>query len=840
MKRVWLYLLPLAVVFWGCKGDSITSDDTEADEGISVDCSALNTDIAALQVVSVEAVAGSTVTDLSGGTITFSSGSSASVTARDAYGFSYANPTISVGSSSWIIDGAAIDAAFADETLKIKGSKGYWYAYYGSAWNKMNEILEGESIPVFASLSSDSDSVYVKLSDGLTISFGFYKGSDRISLSETSASMAKEGGSATVTVTSTSDWTAASSQSWISLSASSGTSGSSITVTASANEDASRSGYVTFTSGDVSAKFVVSQDGEMGGGYIDSADTEESDDNVGLTEFDRTIYVAYSSSGATITGDSNGIVTVNGNKVVADNTGTDEKVIYELSGTASDGYFKLYSDRKQAIVLNGVSITSSTGAAINVQGTPAKPNKGKRTFVVVNGTNTLADASSAAYSTVTSSEGVEEDQKAVFFGEGQLVFSGSGSLTINANNKKSKSALASDDYVRFMSSPTVTINAGSSAGHGVKANDYIKVSAGTISATVAADMKKGFKSDSLVRIDGGVTTIKVTGSANYDSEDDEYSGSAGIKADLLFEMTGGTVNITNSGTGGKGIKVGGSNTDKILVYLTEPSKITGGTLNVDVTGSNYTKGDVSAKGIKIGWAVKNSNGKTYSNMTGDLEISGGSVNVTCKNNEALEVKKTITVSGGSVFASSSSDDAINSASTFTINDGYVCGLSTSNDALDANGNFFINGGVVMACGKAQPDLAIDANTEGGFKLYVKGGTLFTLAGLESGASLTQSCYSSSSVPSSGKWCSLTVGSATWAFKAPSSVSSPLVVSGSSQPTLKTGVTVSGGTSYCNGYVLYNPTVSGGSSATLDSYTSGSGTGPGSGGNPGGGGHGRGW
>ena len=189
MKRVWLYLLPLAVVFWGCKGDSITSDDTEADEGISVDCSALNTDIAALQILSVEAVAGSTVTDLSGGTITFSSGSSASVTARDAYGFSYANPTISVGSSNWLIDGAAIDAAFADETLKIKGSKGYWYAYYGSAWNKMNEILEGESIPVFASLTSDSDSVYVKLSDGLSISFGFYKGSDRISLSETSASI---------------------------------------------------------------------------------------------------------------------------------------------------------------------------------------------------------------------------------------------------------------------------------------------------------------------------------------------------------------------------------------------------------------------------------------------------------------------------------------------------------------------------------------------------------------------------------------------------------------------------------------------------------------------------
>lgn len=825
MKKLVFLLLPFALMAWGCSGDQITTDDegTTEDSGVSVDCSTLNTDIAALQILSNEAVAGSTVTDLSGSVITFSSGETATVTVRNAYSFNYANPTISVGSSKWLIDGNEIDSAFADETLKIKGSNGYWYAWYGSAWNKMNEILEGSSIPVFASLTSDDDNVYVKLTDGLEMSFAKYAGSESISLSSTSASIEKEGGSASVTVTSSAEWTATASASWVTLSKSEGASGESVTVTVPANEGTARSAYVTFTAGDVSAKFIVGQDGESGGGIISSDDTEDSDDNVSNTEFDRTIYITWASSGATVTGDGNGIVSVSGGNVTANNTGTDEKVIYELSGSTSNGSFKLYSDRKQAIVLNGVSITNPAGAAINVQGTVASPNKGKRTFVVVTGTNTLADGSSAAYSTTN-----DEDMKAVFFGEGQLVFSGSGSLTINANNKQGKAGLTSDDYIRFMSSPTISVNSGSSAGHGVRGKDYILVSNGTVNAAVAANCKKGFSSDSLVRFDGGTTVIKVTGGAAKD-EDGEYTGSAGIKADQLFEMTGGSVTITNSGVGGKGIKVGGNSTDKVYIGT---STISGGSLSITTTGANYTTGDVSSKGFKIGWAIKS--GNKYTDMTGDLLVTGGKVYVNCAKNEALEVKKTLTVKGGEIYAYSASDDAINCASTMTIEGGYVCGISSGNDAIDSNGNCYIKGGVVYAAGKSSPELGIDANTEGGYKLYVQGGTIFAIGGLESGASLTQSCYSVSSW-SKSTWYALTVGSNTYAFKTPSSGGTPLVVSGSSTPTLKSGVTVSGGTSYFDGNANVGGSISGGSSVSLSSYSGGnSGGGPGGGG-PGGGG-----
>ena len=141
--------------------------------------------------------------------------------------------------------------------------------------------------------------------------------------------------------------------------------------------------------------------------------TEDGDDNIAKTTFDRTISIVFSDSGnATVEGDANGIVKINGNSVTANNTSTSEKVKYILSGSTSNGFFKVYSNNKQAFVLDGVSITNPNGAAINNQGK-------KRCFVVVNGTNSLADG-------ITYNTPDEEDEKAAFFSEGQLIFSGDG------------------------------------------------------------------------------------------------------------------------------------------------------------------------------------------------------------------------------------------------------------------------------------------------------------------------------------------------------------------------------------------------------------------------------
>ena len=171
------------------------------------------------------------------------------------------------------------------------------------------------------------------------------------------------------------------------------------------------------------------------------------------------------------------------------------------------------------------------------------------------------------------------------------------------------------------------------------------------------------------------------------------------------------------------------------------------------------------------------------------------------------------------------------------------GISTGNDGIDANGNMYIKGGIVYASCSGSPEVALDANTEGGYQLYVSGGTVVAIGGLENGSSLSQSCYQASSW-NKGTWYALTSGSDTFAFKTPSSGGNGMVVSASSEPALTSGVSVSGGTTIFDGMGNVGGTISGGSTVSLSSYSGGGmGGGPGGnqpGGGPGPGGPGGGW
>ena len=553
---------------------------------------------------------------------------------------------------------------------------------------------------------------------------------------------------------------------------------------------------------------------------FDSAGSSD-DDNIANTTFTRLVTVTYSSGGATVSGYSAVAdvmsVSVSGAQVTITYTGS-ENVAYKLTGSSSNGFFKLYSTKKQALWLSGLTLTNPSGAAINNQ-------SGKRTFVYVEGANTLADGSSAAYSSTG-----DEDMKGVLFSEGQLIFSGpssgTGKLTVTANNAQSKSGIVSDDYVRMLSGATVSVTAGSGAGHGIKANEYVQLSDGTLSITTKADMKKGITSDDYVLVEGGTATINVSGGVAYDSEDSEYTGSAGIKADNYFGMTGGTVTITNSGKGGKGVRAGNYDYYYSNNKSLTDSYISGGTLTVTTTGSESN--DVSCKAIKIGF--KEGSGRSYV-YGGNLVVSGGSIVATCSKSETIEVKGKLTISGGSVYATSAGDDAINSQGEMNITGGYVYGYSSANDGIDTNCDMKISGGYVFAITtKGSPEVALDANTEGGYKLYIyNGATVVAYGGLESGYSASQTVYSMSCT--AGSWNALHNGSSyIAAFKAPSGISSVAVSAPSLSKGYK-GVTV-GSTTCCNGIWAISG-ISGGSAVSLSSYSGGGNQG-GGGGNQGGG------
>ena len=538
-----------------------------------------------------------------------------------------------------------------------------------------------------------------------------------------------------------------------------------------------------------------------------SIDTDQDDDQVANATFDRTVKIVYAGTSATVTGTTDDFaVSIDKAGVTITNKGT-EAVIYDLSGSSSDGYFKLYSTRKQELLLNGLSLTNKKGAAINNQ-------SHKRTYVVVKGTNTLADG--ASYSQTPENE----DEKAAFFSEGQLVFSGDGTLTVNATGK---AGITSDDYVRFMSSPTVKVT--SSAGHGVRGKEAVIVSDGNVDVSVSGTGKKGFSSDTLVYFGGGVTNIVTTGSAG--EVDGELTGVAGIKADLRFEMADGVLTVTSSGTGAKGIS--GDN----VAYFK------GGTVTVNVTGANY--GTSSGGGFGGpgggpggGWPGQNnpSNDNSVASKAikfdGNLYISGGKIHASSAKHEAIEAKGVLVVSGGEVYAYSS-DDAVNSGGDMTIEDGAVFAHSSGNDGLDANGNLYIKGGVVYAIGSRSPEIAIDANSEQQKKLYLTGGTVIAVGGLESGASLSQKCWSAGTVKANTAYALYDGdGKALCAFKTPNVSSLTLVVSAPSLADVKYGVTTSGGTALFDGLYTAGATVSGGSSCTLSSYSPSGGPGGGGG------------
>ena len=478
----------------------------------------------------------------------------------------------------------------------------------------------------------------------------------------------------------------------------------------------------------------------------------------------------------------NGVeVTVSDGHVTA-NHGSVKGICYVVSGTTANGSLTVLGEKKYAVRLNGANITNPDSAALNLL-------SGKRAFVVLaEGTaNTLADGTGGSH-------------KGALYCKGKLLFNGSGQLSVTGNTNN---GIHSADYIVFNKGNNVYVK--STANHGVKANDGIFINGGIVNVEVTAAAAKGMNCENHIIVNGGRTTVITTGGGSYDSDDREAKGAAGIKADSTLTVNGGELWLKSTGSGGKGINVD------------MEASFSGGSVYVVTTGSQYkSNNDTSSpKGIKA---------------DGNIAVSGGRIWVRTSgaNGEGIETKKELSITSGEV-ASYAYDDAINSKSTMTISGGYVYAHGKNNDGLDANGNCYIKGGTVYAICSGQPEVAIDANTEGGYKLYVTGGTIVAVGGLESGSSLSQSCYQASSW-SAGTWYALTVGSDTFAFQTPSSGGSGLVVSGASQPTLLSGVSASGGTSYFGGLGIADATVSGGTTVSLSDYTGGTGmSGPGGGG-----------
>lgn len=368
---------------------------------------------------------------------------------------------------------------------------------------------------------------------------------------------------------------------------------------------------------------------------------------------ENAVKVALNGNTATIT---NGDLVQTNNSLTISKAGT-----YVLSGQYSGQVVvNVPSTDKVKLILNNVTITSNHGPAINVI------EADKVTVTSLNGTsNTVIDSQS--YDQVA----ISSDLSAAIYSKADLVFNGTGELTVTGNYKN---AIQSKDDVIVISGTYAlsAVNDGLKGKDSVQIKDAsmtIKTSGDGIVATNTEDATKGY-----VAIENGTFDINVVND--------------GIQSVTQTELLNGTYNIktsalTTNGESAKGLKSDGT------VHVKE-GKITLSTTDDALHGKNVA---VSGGILTI------SSGDDGIHADNTLVISGGVVEVS-KSYEGLE-GQTVELSGGEVSVISS-DDAINAAGTNGNGILKITGgthtLTSNGDGLDANGNIEMSGGTVHVFG----------------------------------------------------------------------------------------------------------------------------------------------
>lgn len=305
--------------------------------------------------------------------------------------------------------------------------------------------------------------------------------------------------------------------------------------------------------------------------------------------------------------------------------------VYTLTGTITNGYVEINTDKDVKLILSGVSIINSNGPAIYVA------NADNVVIELAAGTtNTLTDSS--VYS------GWDEDVCATLFSHDDLVLQGEGTLVVNGNYED-----------------------------GIVGKDDLKVTSGNYAIDAKDDALRGRDS---VYIAGGNFTITSGGDgikANNDSETGKgtilidagtlaiSAGDDGIHAESSLEINGGVIDITKSYEGVEGANI----------------TINGGTISVVSSDDG-----LNAAG---GADASSPNSARYQTASGNysLTINGGTLSVTAQG-DGIDSNGTLTFNGGTVTVdgpTNSANSALDAEGTVSYNGGEIIAVGASGMAV---------------------------------------------------------------------------------------------------------------------------------------------------------------
>lgn len=307
---------------------------------------------------------------------------------------------------------------------------------------------------------------------------------------------------------------------------------------------------------------------------------------------------------------------VSGANVVITNTCTTIEHEFILSGSSSVGSFTYNGEYKTKFHLNGLTLTSTTGGAIDIQ-------CGKRIDLILEDgtTNTLSDASTG-------------DQKAAFNCQGHLEVSGGGSLSIAGNCKH---ALRTNEYLQLKKT-TGHITITQAASDGIHCGEYFQMNGGTLSLSgIAGDgiqVETDATSDESLNgqfiMNGGSIDLTVSAQDTKGIRLDASDSDASIVPEMYLLDGTVTVNLTSSALGSKAIASDGN--------FTIGSNATSPTITVTVAAGVYTDPDTEEENRATGLKADNT-----------LTIAGGTTTVNATGTKARGVRATtLTATGGTL------------------------------------------------------------------------------------------------------------------------------------------------------------------------------------------------
>ena len=328
--------------------------------------------------------------------------------------------------------------------------------------------------------------------------------------------------------------------------------------------------------------------------------------------------ITLSPDGSTSTDAS---VLIDGQNVTITQEGT-----YQIAGTLDDGALIVESSEnaKITLVLGGVSIKNTTGAAIQI-GTADDV-----TIELEEGTTNVLQ-SGEEVDIAAATEG-EEASGGALQSKADLKIKGKGSL--NVLGYLNNGIHCTKDLKIKNGNISVT-----ALGHGIKGKKSVTVSGGTVTVTSGKD---GITSDETENEEKGFVTIE-------GGEIIITSAGDGVSAETTLTVTDGVISIISGG----GSANAQQKTDNMRGWW-------------DFDNSASDDDSVSCKGLKAGKA---------------LVISGGSITIDAQD-DALHTDGDMTISGGECILSTG-DDGAHAELSLTVLDGKITVL-TSYEGLEAN------------------------------------------------------------------------------------------------------------------------------------------------------------